>query len=150
MFNFFNLEIIENLLNEPILFIIFNIFLIIATFTDIKWMKIYDKFNIIMLITRIITFFIFGFNMQYIIGGILMFGTLLLGAMLTNAQIGGDIKFSGNVGLWIGFMPSVIVLVLSIIINLIFRKLTKNTKAIALAPFIYAGFLILCAIVYFT
>lgn len=150
MFNFFNLEIIENLLNEPILFIIFNLFLIIATFTDIKWMKIYDKFNIVMLITRIITFFIFGFDMQYIIGGILMFGTLLLGAMLTNAQIGGDIKFSGNVGLWIGFMPSVIVLVLSIIINLIFRKLTKNTNAIALAPFIYSGFLILCAIVYFT
>ena len=34
--------------------IILNIFLIIATYTDCKSMKIYNKFNLIMLITRII------------------------------------------------------------------------------------------------
>ena len=149
MASFFNLDLVKNLLNEPILFILLNVFFIIASFTDIKWMKIFDKFNIVMLITRIITFFIFGFSFQYLIGGILMFSCLLLGALLTNARIGGDIKFSGNIGLWLGFMPSILVLVFSLIINLIFRKITKNVNAIALAPFLYIGFIITCVIAYF-
>ena len=78
-----------------------------------------------------------------------MFSCLLLGALLTNARIGGDIKFSGNIGLWLGFMPSILVLVFSLIINLIFRKITKNVNAIALAPFLYIGFIITCVIAYF-
>lgn len=148
MYNFFNLDMIDSLIQEPILLIILNIFFLIATFTDIKWMKIYDKFNIAMLITRIITFFIFGFSFQYLFGGILMFSVLLVGAMMTNARIGGDIKFSGNIGLWLGFMPSILVLIFSIILNLIFRKIIKNTKAIALAPFLYVSFLIVLLIAY--
>jgi Flp pilus assembly protein protease CpaA len=149
MANFFSLNILKELLNEPILLILLNVFFIIATYTDIKWMKIYNKFNIVMLIVRIVTFFIFGFSFQYLLGGFLMFATVLVGAMMTNARIGGDIKFSGNIGLWLGFMPSIAVLGIALITNLIFRKITKNVKAIALAPFLYLGFIILCVITYF-
>lgn len=149
MFNFFNLQSVQTLIETPVLLILINIFFIIATFTDIKWMKIFDKFNIVMLIVRIVTFFIYGFEFQYLIGGFLMFATLLIGAMLTNAKIGGDIKFSGNIGLWLGFMPSILVLIFAIITNLIFRKITKNVKAIALAPFLYLGFIITCIITFF-
>ena len=148
-FEFFNLDMIKNLLSEPILFAILNVFFVIATYTDIKVMKIYDKFNIAMFLTRIVTFFIFGFSFQYLVGGVLMFSCLLLGALMTNARIGGDIKFAGNIGLFLGFMPSICVLVIALIINLIFRKFTKNVNAIALAPFLYVGFIILCAITYF-
>ena len=132
-----------DIINNNILLILLNIFFIIATITDIINMKIYNVFNLIMLITRIITFFIFGFSFSYLLGGALIFCILLGGAIFTKAQIGGDIKFGGNIGLWIGFIPSVLVILISIIINFIFRKITKNTKAIALAPFLYAGFLIL-------
>ena len=149
MSDFFNLNIVDSLFENPILLILLNLFFVFACFTDIKWMKIYDKFNILMLVTRIVTFFIFGFNIQYLIGGFLMFAVVLLGAMMTNARIGGDIKFSGNIGLWIGFMPSVLVLVFAILTNLIFRKITKNVKAIALAPFLYLGFIIVCLLAYF-
>lgn len=149
MYEFLNLQIIKDLLKEPILLILLNIFFLVASFTDIKWMKIYDKFNIVMLVTRIVTFFIFGFRFEFLIGGILMFGCLLLGALMTNARIGGDIKFSGNIGLWLGFMPSITVLLIALFINLVFRKITKNVNAIALAPFLYVGFIITCVIAYF-
>lgn len=132
-------EVIEN----NYLLILLNIFFIIATITDIKYMKIFDIFNLIMLITRIVTFFIFGFNFTYLVGGILIFITLLIGALITKAQIGGDIKFGGNLGLWFGFLPAAIILLISIVVNFIFRKITKNTKAIALAPFLYISFIIL-------
>lgn len=132
-----------DVINNNILLILLNIFFIIATITDIKVMKIYDIFNLIMLITRIVTFFIFGFNFSYLLGGALIFILLLGGAMVTKAQIGGDIKFGGNIGLWLGFIPSAIVILIAIVVNFIFRKITKNTKAIAFAPFLYIGFLIL-------
>lgn len=132
-----------DVINNNTLLILLNVFFIIATITDIKFMKIFDVFNLIMLVTRIVTFFIFGFNFSYLLGGALIFVTFLGGALVTKAQIGGDIKFGGNIGLWIGFIPSAIVILLSIVINFIYRKITKNTKAIALAPFLYAGFLIL-------
>lgn len=135
-------EVIDNIY----LLVLLNAFFIFATITDIKYMKIYDKFNILMLLTRIISFFIFGFNFSYIIGGALMFVVILFGALLSKAQIGGDIKFSGNIGLWLGFMPSVYILFIAIIINFIFRKITKNTKAIPLAPFLFVGFLVLFTI----
>ena len=136
-------EVVDN----NILLILLNIFFLIATITDIKFMKIFDVFNLIMLITRIVTFFIFGFSFTYLIGGILIFMTLLIGALITKAQIGGDIKFGGNLGLWVGFLPAAFILLISIVINFVFRKITKNTKAIALAPFLYVSFLILFFIV---
>lgn len=139
--------LLDVITNVP-LFIILNIFFIIAVITDIKFMKIYDKFNIVMLVVRIITFFIFGFSFSYVVGGILMFVSLLIGAMITNAKIGGDIKFSGNLGLFVGFIPSVLIMFTAILINFIYRKITKNTKAIALAPFLYVGFLIVSILTY--
>lgn len=135
-----------DVINNNILLILLNIFFLTATITDIIKMKIYNIFNLIMLITRIVTFFIFGFSFSYLLGGALIFCILLGGAMFTKAQIGGDIKFGGNIGLWVGFMPSVAIILLSVVLNFIFRKITKNTKAIALAPFLYAGFLILLVI----
>ena len=143
------LEPLNNTINNLYLLIILNIFFIIATYTDIRYMKIYNKFNLVMLITRIITFFIWGFNIQYLIGGILIFVVFLGGAIVTKAKIGGDIKFGGNIGLWVGFMPSVFIILLTLVINLIFRKITKNTKPIALAPFLYVSFIIVSLISYF-
>lgn len=137
-----------NTIDNIYLFIILNIFFIIATYTDIKYMKIYDKFNLVMLITRVITFFIWGFSFQYLLGGLLIFIVFLAGAIATKAKIGGDIKFGGNIGLWIGFMPSVFVMLLTIIVNLIYRKITKNVKPIALAPFLYVSFIIVSIIAY--
>ena len=148
MFSIFNLNGLD-LVGQHLELFVFNLFFMFATFTDIKWMKIFDKFNILMLITRIVVFVIYGFSFEYLLGGLFMFMAVLFGAIITKAQIGGDIKFSGNIGLWIGFVPAAIVMFLAIIINFIFRKITKNTKAIALAPFLYVGFLIIFAVYYF-
>ena len=124
------------------LFVILNIFFIIATYTDLRYMKIYDKFNIALLITRIITAFIFGFSTNLLLGGLVIFLAFLFSAMYTKDKIAGDIKFGGNVGLWLGFIPSIAFVVLTILTNLIHRVFTGNKKKIPLAPYFYLSYLI--------
>ena len=70
------------------LVIIVNIFFIIAVYTDLKYMKIYNKFNLTFLIARIITASIFGFSTDLFLGGVVVFLTLFY---LQN-RIAGDIK----------------------------------------------------------
>jgi len=107
-------------------------------------MKIYDKFNAVMLTTRLLSFFIIGgFKFDYLFGGIILFAVFLLGAVMTGDNIAGDIKFAGNIGLWCGLIPSVIIIFFTLLLNLIFRFVFKLKKKIPLAPYFYAGYIIL-------
>ena len=49
---------LKNVITNIPLFVVLNIFFIIATYTDIKWMKIYNKFNIAMLLIFVLCDFI--------------------------------------------------------------------------------------------
>lgn len=124
-------------------FIILNMFMWIACYTDMLELKIYNKFNILMLVVRLMLFPIFPITMNMVLGGIFVFLVFLISAMITFDSIGGDIKFGGNVGLWIGFIPSILLILITMISNLIFRAVTKNRKTIPLAPFFYFSYLML-------
>lgn len=168
----FILTAINNIKNQPIQFIIMlNIFMLIASYTDLKDMKIYDKFNLFMLGTRIGTFIsmainnkiTFGEFMGYVGGAVLMFLLFLIPAMITLDSIGGDIKFAFNVGLWIGVHGALLVGLIGSVTNFLFRiffvgkkdkepyfKVFMNVpitfmakKILPLAPFFYLGYLIL-------
>lgn len=111
--------------------ILLNIFFIIATYTDCKSYKIYDKFNLLMLVTRIIYFiilFIFfpeQISIYYILscifGAIIMALAFLIPAMITMDSIGGDIKFAFNIGLWAGIIPALFLTLIASITNVIYR-----------------------------
>ena len=111
--------------------IILNIFLIIATYTDCKSMKIYNKFNLIMLITRII--WLIGsaiiipesISWMYILdclfGGFILCLAFWIPAAISGDSIGGDIKFAFNLGIWCGSIPALFVALLAALLNLFFR-----------------------------
>ena len=111
--------------------ILINIFLIIASYTDIKTMKIYNKFNLVMLVTRILMFVVLGIffkdliSIGYVIDCI--FGALVLSlsffipAVIANDSIGGDIKFAFNLGLWCGSIPALFIALIATLTNFGFR-----------------------------
>jgi Flp pilus assembly protein protease CpaA len=153
--------------------ILLNIFFIIATYTDCKSYKIYDRFNIVMLITRVIYFivlFIFfpeDVSLLYVLscigGAVVMFLSFLIPAMITMDSIGGDIKFAANIGLWTGSIPALFLTLIASITNFLYRILfVRNNKknfylknvgniyipfkaapVLPLAPFIYLGYICL-------
>lgn len=160
--------------------ILLNIFLIIATYTDCKSMKIYNKFNLTMLITRALFFVVlaFFFKDQISIGYVVdcIFGALILcfafwiPAAIAGDSIGGDIKFAFNLGLWCGSIPALFLALIGTILNLGFRLVFgdkdkkeihskkignyghvffKATGRVPLAPFFYAGYIVLFAIHFF-
>jgi len=122
--------IIRLFLNSPEI-ILLNIFFIIASYTDCKSYKIYDKFNLVMFSTRILYFIIlFVFfpgqiSITYILscigGAIIMFLSFLIPAMITGDSIGGDIKFAANIGLWAGATPALLLTLIASITNFIYR-----------------------------
>lgn len=127
-------------------FIALNIFMWFACYTDMLEFKIYDKFNIIMFIFRLMIFPIFPITMNIILGGVLVFLVFLISAMITYDSIGGDIKFGGNVGLWLGFTPSILFVLIAMVSNLVFRLFVGTKKTLPLAPFFYFSYMMLFAL----
>lgn len=153
------------------LIILLNIYFLYASYTDIKTMKIYDNFNLLMLVTRIVSFIIMICTKQfswllftnYIVGALIMFLAFLIPAMITWDSIGGDIKFAFNVGLWVGIVPSLFITLTATIFNIIWRILFVGSKdkepyfktiagrpifftakkRVPLGPFFYFGYILL-------
>ena len=160
--------------------IILNIFLIIATYTDCKSMKIYNKFNLTMLIVRAIWLVILGiffknlFSWSYVLdcifGGAVLCLAFWIPAAIAGDSIGGDIKFAFNLGLWCGSIPALFLALIGALLNLIFRIIFgdkekkefhmqklgkygylpfKATGRVPLAPFFYAGYIVLFIVHFF-
>lgn len=148
--------------------------MIIASYTDIKSLKIYNKFNIVMLITRVVSIVVMIYMqlmtpmeaLMYFVGGAVMFLMFLIPAMITLDSIGGDIKFAFNVGFWIGLKPALVVACIGSVLNVIWRiffvgkkdkepyfKIFMNVpvmihakRVLPLGPFFYLAYLLLLAI----
>lgn len=152
---------ISTLFSNKLLVGVILIFLIIATYTDLKSMKIYDKFNIMFLITRIVfsllpiaglyrTGYGHRFTLNHLVGGGIGFLFLLIPAMALMHKMGGDIKFMGIMGTFLGGYSTVAFLLISCFYNLVFSmffifvlgKGKKDTK-LPFAPFFLLAFLTL-------
>lgn len=145
------------LISNHFIVLLLLIFLSIATYTDIKEQKIYDKFNIIFFITRIVVIFIpiIGFKLipSHLVGGVVGFIVLLIPAIALMHKMGGDIKFIGVLGFYLGFYVTIALLILSCIYNLIYSIITifvlKKSKIktnIPFAPFFLISFITLIII----
>lgn len=119
-------------------FAVLNIFFVTASFTDIKYFKIYNKFNLIMALSYaayvVMGYFMFPSSFSWhtvfdhIIGGVVLFLVFCLPAIFTGDAIGGDIKFALNLGLWLGVKGGLIVCLSGIIYNIIYRIVFKSKK----------------------
>lgn len=145
--------------NYLVFFIILG-FMLFSSYTDLKYLKIYNKSNLAFLIIRIILIFIpmynLGFNVSHIVGGIVGAGFLLIPAMYLMYNMGGDIKLLFVLGTYLGGYNITLLLAISCVSMLIFsliRKIItkKNVKDLdtPFAPFFTFSFLIMYIIYLF-
>ena len=119
------------------------LFFIGATYTDIKSLKIYNKFNLAFLITRIVFIFIpvYGLSLSFshIFGALIGFTVLIIPAVALMHKMGGDIKFITILGLYLGTPLMILLLLISCITMLIFsfikKLITKDEVKKTLVPF---------------
>lgn len=149
----------DKFFNNYYISIFLLIMFLIASYTDLKHMKIYNKFNLVFLFTYIAYFFIpspIGLGMSLsalgtsLIGGIIGMLFLLIPAVALMHRMGGDIKFIGVVGLFIGAYNIFALMIIACIINLIYfiiniycLKRTKKDSNKPFAPFLCSAYIIL-------
>lgn len=126
------------------------IYLGMASYSDLKEKKIYDKLNTTFLAIRLLAAFAYPITLRSLIGMAFGFLIILVPAMIMLVPMGGDIKFAAVLGLWIsdsGIYGSIgIGVILFVIYALIAKK--KKKEMIPLGPFISIGCLIIMSVYY--
>lgn len=143
-----------------ILDVIYIILLATISYTDIKYRKIPNKINILILVLAL-TKNIFKFNINFLYSSAAGFILALIFVgipYLIHENMGaGDLKLSVFSGIYLGFYHTLTLLTISYmscaifaIITNIFKRITKKPKTTVLpfAPFVFFGSLYLFAINY--
>lgn len=148
---------------QPILLILLFIYLIGATYTDIKSLKVYDKYNLTFFILFTTYIVLAQFKsipieslslIWHSTGLVVAFFMLLIPAMILMHQMGGDIKLVTVIGYVIGlplFFPffgitCIIALIYGGTKKFVFRK---PVMKFPFAPFFLAAFITLSIITLF-
>lgn len=128
------LQDISSLYGNYLIVAILTIFLGIATFTDIKYLKIRDSLNLTFAIIGIALIPFFGFSWGELFsklgGSAFGFFALLIPAMIQNHKMGGDIKAMTVLGLYLGiYIVPVFLAVASAsgVVYLYIRFISKKT-----------------------
>ena len=120
---------LELVFSNTLLSITLLLILLYATYTDIKYLKIYNKFNLLIILIRAIFIFIpnssLPFTFQNIIASAVAFITFLTMAVIFMHQMGGDIKFIGAFMLFFNFEYMIVFVMISSILSLIYSLLIK-------------------------
>lgn len=128
-----------------------------ASYTDMLEFKIYDKFNLFLMGARLVFVFIpiYGkmITLDSYLGGIIGVLVLLIPAVVFLQKMGGDIKFIGVIGTYLGSGLTLFLLILGCIYMLIFsliRKIITKEKVkhlkTPMAPFFMLSFFTLLII----
>ncbi|MFI3211311.1 MAG: A24 family peptidase [Peptostreptococcaceae bacterium] len=147
----FFLNVSENvglIIDNKIVLILLVLCFSYATYTDIKEMKIYDKFNLGIIGLRICSVFIgYSFISSNIMSSLVGFLVLLIPAMVFMHKMGGDIKFLASIGMFFYVEFMILLIALSCIYlslyyfgqKVLSKDMTKRTL-VPYAPFFYASF----------
>lgn len=131
-----------------------------ASYTDLMQYKIYDKFNFFLYSARIVFVFlpVYGVpvSVSHLLGMVVAVLALLIPAVVFLQKMGGDIKFMGVMGLYMGVGLTIFTLVLGCAYMLLFslgrkiitKKEVKHLKT-PMAPFFFAAFFTLTIIALF-
>ena len=115
---------LDTVFSNTLLSITLFCMLLYATYTDIKYLKIYNKFNLLIIFIRVIFIFIpnnsLPFTFQNIIASILAFTTFLTMAVIFMHKMGGDIKFIGAFMLFFNFEYMIVFIMIASILSLIY------------------------------
>ena len=97
------LEKLTHLYTNPYVLIALTIFLLIATYTDVKERKIPNWLNLTFIAVRLALIPFIGFALMDGVGALFGLLVVLIPAMISNVPMGGDIKASFVLGLYLGF-----------------------------------------------
>ncbi|MFF2531581.1 prepilin peptidase [Brevibacillus sp. NPDC058079] len=137
---------LAHLYQNPLVAIVFTIFLVVASVVDVKSRKIPNVFNTIFLLARFALIPWLSFSMFDIVGAIVAFIALLIPAMVKMQKMGGDIKMAGVIGLYTGVYLIPVFIVLACIYFALYVGASK--RMLPFAPFFLASNLTLMAIYY--
>lgn len=116
--------------DNPVASLVLLIYLMVATYTDVKYLKIYDKFNLSLVVTRIIFLFLPIYNVEFnfdnIIASLVVFFTMLTFAVIFMHKMGGDIKFLTAFMLFFNFKFMLIFMATASLINLVYSLLLRH------------------------
>lgn len=140
----------ESLYGEPLFLLLFTLFLLIASYTDMKTLKIPNWLNASMVLVRFALIPVIGFSIGDVVGAILGFFVLLIPAIIKMHKMGGDIKAMAVVGLFLGayLVPVFLFLIIGYfaLYVLIMTLLKKKLKNVPFAPFFLLAHLTLVSI----
>lgn len=143
-------EALAHLYSHPLVAVLFTTFLVIATITDIRTLKIPNKLNLTFFLVRIALIPIIGFSIYDVAGALLAFFALLIPAMVKMHKMGGDIKCATVIGLYAGFVLTSVFLLLACLYFILFQLIRMilgiNVKMLPFAPFFLAANITLMAI----
>lgn len=103
--------------NKLILFL-FLIYLFYSGYKDSTKFIIPQKVSLAFVIARLALFFIYPIEITHVLGAIAPFMLFWIIAASLNQNMGGDIKFIGAVGFWLGLNQTLLVIVLSALLIL--------------------------------
>lgn len=132
-------ETFSTLYGNPLILIILTLYLSIATYTDVKTMKIPDKLNGFFFLVRLILIPFIGFSFTDVAGALFSFVVMMIPAMIKMHKMGGDIKCLSVVGLYVGIYLAPLFLVLTCVFFILYAGLSaiarKKMKNVPFAPF---------------
>lgn len=115
--------------SNVLLSVVLLVLLVYATYTDIKYLKIYNKFNLSIIGVRILFMIIpkyqLPFSFQNLIASAIAFLSFLILAMIFMHKMGGDIKFIASFMLFFNFEYMIIFVMISSLLNLIYALSLK-------------------------
>lgn len=145
------LQEITGLYGNYLLVAIMTIFLGVATYTDIKYLKIRNSLNLTFAIIAIVLIPFFGFSWGEVFsklgGSAFGFFALLIPAMIRNHKMGGDIKAMAVLGLYLGVYIVPVFMALASLTGVVYLYIrfisNKSIGNFPFAPFFLASHLIL-------
>ena len=136
---------LDSVFGEPAAVCLIAVFIAAASYTDIREKKIPDKLNLAMFLARGLIVFIYPLSGDCILG--MLFGLLiiLIPAVIMLVPMGGDIKFSAVLGIWLGIYGILVALLAGVVLFILtgaVRRLGRKDM-MALGPFVSAGTVLL-------
>lgn len=117
----------------------------VATYTDIKELKIPNKLNALIAILRVALIPAMGISYYNLFGFLFCFGLFLTVGVITYTSMGGDIKCAGAMGFFLGLHASVLVILAACLLAIVYsiiRKIAKKGRYFPFAPFFCAGYIV--------
>ena len=116
------------------------IYLLIASYYDIKERRIPNKLNLFFLIIRLILIPLIGIEKENFLGAIMMFLVFFIPSFITLHKMAGDIKMAFVIGLYLSVKPSIMIIGVSLLLSLGYIAVHFITKREVVNSMPYAPF----------